>query len=89
MLGVTSSLAIENVIKDALDKGRQVFIVGAGGQIKRRLEKFGIVQLLPPHHITATRIEALQQAVTLISVESDDVKDIVNPTPGGMRMQSS
>jgi SulP family sulfate permease len=87
MLGVTSSLAIENVIKDALDKGRQVFIVGAAGQIKRRLDRFGIVQLLPPHHLTETRIEALQQAVTLISVESDDVKDALIPNNPGTTMQ--
>lgn len=87
MLGVTSSLAIENVIKDALDKGRQVFIVGAAGQIKRRLDRFGIVQLLPPHHMTETRIEALQQAVALMSVESEDVKDALIPNNQGTTMQ--
>ncbi len=87
MLGVTSSLAIENVIKDALDKGRQVFIVGAAGQIKRRLDRFGIVQLLPPHHMTETRIEALQQAVALMSVESEDVKDALIPNNPGTTMQ--
>ncbi|MCT7966602.1 SulP family inorganic anion transporter [Laspinema sp. D1] len=89
MLGVTSSLAIENAIKDALDKGRHVFIVGAAGQIKRRLERFGIVQLLPPHHITATRVEALEQAVGLISADSGDIKDVLTPNNLGTTMQPS
>ncbi|MCT7958388.1 bicarbonate transporter BicA [Laspinema palackyanum] len=89
MLGVTSSLAIENAIKDALDKGRHVFIVGAAGQIRRRLERFGIVQLLPPHHMTGTRVEALQQAVALISVDSGEMKDVVTPNNLGTTMQPS
>ncbi|MCT7984883.1 SulP family inorganic anion transporter [Laspinema sp. A4] len=89
MLGVTSSLAIENAIKDAIDKGRHVFIVGAAGQIKRRLERFGIVQLLPPHHMTATRVEALQQAVALISVDSREMNDILIPGNPETRMQPS
>ena len=39
LLGVTASLAIENAIKDAVESGRHVFIVGAAGKIKQRLEK--------------------------------------------------
>ncbi|MGB7276040.1 MAG: SulP family inorganic anion transporter, partial [Geitlerinemataceae cyanobacterium] len=63
MLGVTASLAIENAIIEAIDKGRHVFIVGATGSIKRRLEKFGILKRIPPHHLTIDRTEALRQAV--------------------------
>ncbi|MGB3237365.1 MAG: SulP family inorganic anion transporter [Geitlerinemataceae cyanobacterium] len=66
MLGVTASLAIENAIIEAIDKGRHVFIVGATGSIKRRLEKFGILKRIPPHHLTIDRTEALRQAVALV-----------------------
>ncbi|HIK50974.1 MAG TPA: SulP family inorganic anion transporter [Oscillatoriales cyanobacterium M59_W2019_021] len=66
MLGVTASLALENAIVEAIDKGRHVFIVGATGSIKRRLEKFGILKRLPPHHLTIDRAEALRQAVALV-----------------------
>ncbi|MFP4098984.1 bicarbonate transporter BicA [Coleofasciculus sp.] len=65
-LGVTSSLAIENSIQEAIDKGRQVFIVGATGQIKRRLQKLGVLSLLPAHHLHVDRTEALRQAVAMV-----------------------
>lgn len=65
-LGVTSSLAIENAIQEAIDNSRQVFIVGATGQTKRRLQKFGILSMLPAHHLHLDRTEALRQAVATI-----------------------
>jgi sulfate permease, SulP family len=66
MLGVTASLAIENAIKDASEQGRQVLIVGAGGKVKRRLEKFGIMRFVPTHHMFVDRVEALKQAVAIV-----------------------
>jgi SulP family sulfate permease len=65
LLGVTASLAIENTIKDAVDQGRKVFIVGATGKVKRRLEKFGIFNIVPIAHLLMDRTEALRQAVAL------------------------
>lgn len=67
LLGVTSSLAIENAIKDAVDKGRAVFIVGAAGKILKRLQKFGILELIPPQNLITQRVEALRQAVALLN----------------------
>ena len=66
LLGVTASLAIENAIKDALDKGVQVFIVGATSKIQHRLERLGILAQLPPDHVLMDRTIALQQAVTFV-----------------------
>ncbi|OKH20959.1 sodium-independent anion transporter [Hydrococcus rivularis NIES-593] len=66
MLGVTASLAIENAIKDACDKGLKVFVVGAAGKVKRRLERLGLFDLIPHHHLLMDRTEALQQAVALV-----------------------
>jgi len=65
-MGVTSSLTIENAIEEAIDKGCNVFIVGATGQIKRRLEKLGIWARIPPQHLLADRTEALRQSVTAL-----------------------
>ncbi|NJL87527.1 MAG: SulP family inorganic anion transporter [Leptolyngbyaceae cyanobacterium SM1_1_3] len=77
-VGVTSSLAIENAIKESLDKNRQVFIVGAAGQIKHRLEKMGVFKNIPLQHLLMDRTEALRQAVNL--VEGADHTNPVEPT---------
>ncbi|MEM6751869.1 MAG: SulP family inorganic anion transporter [Cyanobacteria bacterium P01_C01_bin.38] len=66
-MGVTSSLALENAIKEAIDNGRHVFIVGAQGKIKQRLQKLGILNMIPPHHIVMQREEALRLALNLVS----------------------
>ncbi len=63
MLGVTASLAIENAINDACDKGLQVLIVGATQKVKHRLEKLGISALVPPQNFLSDRKEALQQGL--------------------------
>jgi sulfate permease, SulP family len=67
LLGVTSSLALENAIQEACEKGRQVFIVGAAGQTKRRLERFGMLRFVPAEHLLMDRKEALKQAVALVN----------------------
>jgi len=66
LLGVTASLAIENAIRDAHDKGLQVYIVGASEKIQRRLQKLGLFDLVTPEHILSDRTEALRQAVDLV-----------------------
>ncbi|MBK4729141.1 SulP family inorganic anion transporter [Oxynema sp. CENA135] len=66
LLGVTSSLAIENAIQEAREKGCQVFIVGATGKIKKRLEKFGILDLIPPQNLLMDRLIALRQAIAFV-----------------------
>ncbi|MDJ0705932.1 MAG: SulP family inorganic anion transporter [Leptolyngbyaceae cyanobacterium MO_188.B28] len=66
-LGVTASLALENAVKEAVEKGRHVFIVGAAGQTKHRLEKLQVFSLIPPHHLYTDRAEALKNAVSTIS----------------------
>jgi SulP family sulfate permease len=62
-LGVTASLAIENVIRDAHDKGLEVYVVGASEKIQRRLQKLGLFDLIHPEHVMSDRTAALQQAV--------------------------
>jgi SulP family sulfate permease len=79
-MGVTSSLALENAIKDAIDNGRHVFIVGAQGKIKQRLQKLGILNMIPPHHIVNQREDALRQALNLVNYRGDQVSNY--PTTG-------
>jgi SulP family sulfate permease len=66
ILGVTSSLAIENAIQEAIDSGRGVIIVGATGKVKRRLEKLGIAGLIPGHHWMGDRLAALQEGLAMV-----------------------
>jgi sulfate permease, SulP family len=61
--GVTASLAIENVIRDAYDKGLQVYVVGASAQIQQRFQKMGLFDLIQPAHRLADRTEALRHAL--------------------------
>ncbi|MDJ0601180.1 MAG: SulP family inorganic anion transporter [Crocosphaera sp.] len=67
ILGVTSSLALENAIKEAIEKGRQVFLVGVSGQAEKRLRKLGVMDIISPDNIMSDRTTALKEA--LISVE--------------------
>jgi SulP family sulfate permease len=66
MLGVTASLAIENAIRDACDKGLQVYIVGASEKIQQRLQKLGLLDLIAPEHVLSDRTAALRQAVAVV-----------------------
>jgi SulP family sulfate permease len=62
-LGVTAALAVENAVEEAIEKGRQVFVVGAADTTQRRLERLGLFKKLPADRTSLSRYEALQQAV--------------------------
>mgnify|MGYP006292924947 CR=1 FL=1 len=66
ILGVTSSLAIENAIQEAVEAGREVLMVGATGKVKHRLEKLGIDGLIPDHHWLENRLMALQTGAEIV-----------------------
>ena len=66
LLGVTSSLAIENAIQEAIDERREVIVVGATGKVKRRLEKLGIQGLIPEHHWMDERLNALKEGLNVV-----------------------
>lgn len=63
MLGVTATLAIENAIRDAHDKGLEIYTVGASAKIQSRLESLGLFNMVTAAHILDNRTEALRQAV--------------------------
>jgi SulP family sulfate permease len=62
VLGVSSSLAIENIILEDLGKGLPVYIVGAEGDVKKRLAKLGLLDAVDQEHVVDTRQEALERA---------------------------
>ena len=62
-LGVTAAIALENAVKEAMEVGRQVFMVGATGSTENRLRKLKLLDRLPARHITSDRLQALQLAV--------------------------
>ncbi|PSB04524.1 bicarbonate transporter BicA [Merismopedia glauca] len=70
MLGVTASLAIENAIRDAHEKGLEVYLVGASENVSKRLQKLGLFDLIHPEHVLSDRTEALRQAVDQVSTET-------------------
>ncbi len=55
-LGITATLAIEQMIQEARSNGRTAYVAGAQGKVKERLSRFGV------EGIVATRKEALQSA---------------------------
>lgn len=66
ILGVTSSLAIENAIQEAIDAGREIIMVGATGKVKRRLEKLGIAGLIPGNYWMSDRLTALKEGLQIV-----------------------
>ena len=60
-LGVTASLAIERMVKEAERQQRRVLVTGASGKVKQRLAQFGI------KHLIDARLEALDQAAHWIN----------------------
>ncbi len=72
-LGVTSALAVENAVEEAIEKGREVFVVGASGTTRQRLEKLGLYAKLPPQHHQLSREEALRRAVETLAISPSAV----------------
>ena len=75
LIGVTASLAIENIIKDACDKKREVFLVGATGKVQERLQKMKLLRLVSPNNRFSERIFALEKAIAIIESSHHKAKD--------------
>lgn len=71
ILGVTASLSLENMIQDASDNDRPVFITGASDQAMRRLTKLGVHRFVPDGRLVETRTQALRGALALIDRPAD------------------
>ena len=62
-LGVTAAIALENAVKEAMEVGRDVFMVGVSGSTENRLHKLKLLERLPAENITSDRLSALRLAV--------------------------
>ncbi|CAN5643178.1 hypothetical protein BH23CYA1_BH23CYA1_04480 [soil metagenome] len=65
VLGVTSALAIENAIEEAIDEGREVMVIGANRKVKRRLEDLEISEIIPKDHWLDDRLLALNKGLVI------------------------
>ena len=66
-LGVTAALALENAVEEAVEAGRRVYVVGAVGTTRKRLEALKLFDVLPADHTRLTRAQALAAAVEAIN----------------------
>ena len=78
-LGVSAALALEATILDMVRAGRCVYLVGAVGQPRDRLEKLGVLKLIPPVNLVNRRIVALERAI--YHCESNILTDSVPEPP--------
>ena len=65
-MGVSSSLALEEMIEENVEAGRDVYIVGAQGQTWKRLEDLGVTSVVPAANILNNRPKALRSALDYI-----------------------
>ncbi len=61
-LGITATLAIEQMVQEARSHGRSVYVAGATERVKERLSRFGVEGLMN------SRKEALEAAVAYLNV---------------------
>ncbi|MBE9214052.1 SulP family inorganic anion transporter [Plectonema cf. radiosum LEGE 06105] len=66
-VGVTASLAIENMVKEAYENRRTVYLVGASGIVEDRLLRLKILRRVLEQNPIDTRLEALEKGIVLIS----------------------
>ncbi|WP_455366789.1 bicarbonate transporter BicA [Kaarinaea lacus] len=62
-MGVSSSLALEEMIEENVEAGRDVYIVGAQGQTWKRLQDLGVTSVVPASNILNNRARALRAAL--------------------------
>ena len=62
-LGLTAAMAIENAVEEAIEAGRNVYVVGARGTTRERLDQLKLYEQLPPDHTELSRNQALTHAV--------------------------
>ena len=63
-IGVTTSLAVETVIREAVEHGCRVYFAAVGEQPRKRLFSLGLSAAVPSSHWIETRSEALKRAIS-------------------------
>ena len=63
-IGVTTSLAVETVVREAVTHGCRVYFAGIHEQPRKRLGNLGLARIIPAENWIETRSVALKQAVS-------------------------
>ncbi|MEA5595848.1 SulP family inorganic anion transporter [Rivularia sp. UHCC 0363] len=66
-VGVTATLAIENIVKEAYENRRTVYLVGAIGIVEDRLRRLKILRRVLEQNPVNTRLEALHKGMIIVS----------------------
>jgi SulP family sulfate permease len=69
----TTCRALEDIIHDAQDAGRQAFLVGARVQVNAMLIKLGILRQLANGHVCEDREEAFRKAAKILGVDLEKI----------------
>ena len=81
LIGVTASLTIESEIKNAYLSGQgEIFIVGAKGQVEKRLRQFKVQAALPSKNLLPTCHQALSIALASIDRETSHSTEPIDQT---------
>ena len=65
-MDVTASMAVENAVREAIGKGREVFLVVAAEPSGRALETVDLFSIVPAERVHAERADALRQALARV-----------------------
>lgn len=76
LIDTTVSLAIENAIKDALDAGKEVFVVRPVEENTKVLEGVAVFQMIHNATLCDSRLEALRRASEAIKHSTETAKSI-------------
>lgn len=68
-LGVSSGLALENAIGEALDYGSTVFILCPNEGARERLDQMGISDMVGREHYVQSRVEGLKRALDAAGID--------------------
>ena len=60
-LDSSASLGLEDAIKQAQSRGKQIYLVGIRPEVETTLRRLGVLKLLPPDHHHVSRLDALKQ----------------------------
>lgn len=71
LLGVTASLAVETMVREAYQQHRKVFLIAAEGKVRDRLRRLQLLDLLTPDRLLPNRVEALKRAVEQVKVNHE------------------
>ncbi|PZD75035.1 Bicarbonate transporter BicA [Acaryochloris thomasi RCC1774] len=69
LIGVTASLIVEAEVKAARRRQVEIYIVGARGQVEKRLQQFQVQDALPAANFLPACSYALEMALTLINLD--------------------